>query len=367
MDPHPAPYDAIVVVSFGGPEAPEEIMPFLRNVTRGRDVPEERLALVAEQYMATGGRSPINDQNRALVDALSAELAAHGHDLPVYWGNRNWAPYLTDTVEQMHADGVRRALAFVTSAYSSYSACRQYLDDIEAARAAVGEDAPVIDKIRQFWNHPGFVEPLREGVVRAVDALTTGDGALDPAEVRLVGTAHSLPMSMAQTSDYELQLRDALDLVAESVPVLDTDLVWQSRSGPPQVPWLEPDVNDHLRHLAAEGVHRPGNTVEPGIERGNHLPRLGRFGERGEAAEVGAEQHGADRLPAAPPQRAALHPCGAAPAEIGLEQRGHGRPRRQRGERRCREARDLAQAVGIGRREGLPAGPGQHRALRRRP
>jgi protoporphyrin/coproporphyrin ferrochelatase len=248
------PYDALIVVSFGGPEGPDDVMPFLRNVTRGRDVPDERLAVVAEQYMTTGGRSPINDQNRALVDALRVELASNGLDLPVYWGNRNWAPYLADTVATMRDDGVERALAFVTSAYSSYSACRQYLDDIETARATVGDGAPRIDKIRQFWNHPGFVEPFRDGVARAVDALTTGADPLDPADLRLVATAHSLPMSMAATSDYEAQLRDALALVAEAAPGIPTDLVWQSRSGPPQVPWLEPDVNDHLRDLRADGV-----------------------------------------------------------------------------------------------------------------
>jgi ferrochelatase len=248
------PYDAIVVVSFGGPEGPDDVMPFLRNVTRGRDVPDERLAVVAEQYMTTGGRSPINDQNRALVTALRDELSANGHDLPVYWGNRNWAPYLTDTVSAMRDDGVRRALAFVTSAYSSYSACHQYLDDIAAARSQVGPDAPPIDKLRQFWNHPGFVGPFRDGVAAAVDALTTGDDALTAGQLRLVGTAHSLPVSMARTCDYETQLLDALALIGETAPDIGRDLVWQSRSGPPQVPWLEPDVNDHLRALAADGV-----------------------------------------------------------------------------------------------------------------
>lgn len=257
----PSTYDAIVVVSFGGPEGPDDVMPFLRNVTRGRDVPDDRLALVADQYMTTGGRSPINDHNRALVAALRDELAAHGHDLPVYWGNRNWDPYLPDVVATMRDDGVSRALAFVTSAYSSYSACRQYLDDIDAARATVGRGAPRIDKIRQFWNHPGFIEPLRDGIAQAVAALTTGEGALDPTRVRLLGTAHSLPTSMAATSDYEVQLRDALGLVAEAAPGLATDLVWQSRSGPPQVPWLEPDVNDHLRALAGQGVE--GVVVAP--------------------------------------------------------------------------------------------------------
>lgn len=245
------PYDAVVVVSFGGPEGPDDVMPFLENVTRGRGVPPERLAIVAEQYLRFGGVSPINGQNRALVAALQDELAARGVDLPVYWGNRNWAPYLTDTVRQMRDDGVGNALAFVTSAYSSYSACRQYLDDIAAARAAVGDDAPRIDKLRQFWNHPGFVEPFRDGLRAALDRWS----GVDASRTRLLFSAHSLPVSMAATSDYEAQLRDAMDLVGGDVaPTLARELVWQSRSGPPQVPWLEPDVNDRLRALADEGV-----------------------------------------------------------------------------------------------------------------
>lgn len=248
-----AAYDAVVVVSFGGPEAPADVVPFLENVTRGRGVPPERLAVVAEQYLQFGGLSPINAQNRALVAALEVELAAHGHDLPVYWGNRNWGPYLADTVQQMSDDGVRRALAFVTSAYSSYSACRQYLEDIDAARAAVGPTAPRIDKIRQFWNHPGFVEPFREGLRDALDALATST----PSITRLLFSAHSLPLSMAATSDYEAQLRDAVALVAGTVaPTIPAELVWQSRSGPPQVPWLEPDVNDRIRDLAEDGVQQ---------------------------------------------------------------------------------------------------------------
>ena len=246
-DTGPTPYDAVVVVSFGGPEGPDDVMPFLENVTRGRGVPRERLEEVAEQYLATtGGVSPINAQNRALTEALQAELAEAGHDLPVYWGNRNWQPFLADTVAEMTADGVRRAIAFVTSAYSSYSGCRQYREDIAAARAAAGPNAPEIDKLRQFWNHPGFVEPFRDGLR---DALADLDPAVR-ARTRLVFTAHSLPVSMAATSDYQTQLEDAVALVADDVaPDLPRDLVWQSRSGPPQVPWLEPDVNDHLRAL----------------------------------------------------------------------------------------------------------------------
>ncbi|QGG96182.1 ferrochelatase [Actinomarinicola tropica] len=246
-----ARYDAVVVVSFGGPEGPDDVMPFLENVTRGRGVPRERLEEVAEQYMLFGGVSPINAQTGALVDALRAELGADGPDLPVYWGNRNWRPYLADTMAEMAHDGVRRALAFVTSAYSSYSACRQYLEDIDAARAAVGPEAPSVDKIRQYWNHPGFVDPFRDGLRAALADL----GDRDARRTHLLFTAHSLPLSMAASSDYELQLRDAMELVAGHVaPDAPRELVWQSRSGPPQVPWLEPDVNDRLRTLSTTGV-----------------------------------------------------------------------------------------------------------------
>ncbi|WFE27942.1 ferrochelatase [Solwaraspora sp. WMMD791] len=249
-------YDALVLLSFGGPEGPDDVLPFLHNVTRGRNVPPERLAEVAEHYQHFGGVSPINQQCRDLLAAIRADLAAHGVDLPVYWGNRNWHPMLADTVARMRDDGVRRALAFATSAYGGYSSCRQYWEDIAAARAAVGPDAPVIDKLRQFHDHPGFVLPHAEAV-RA--ALAT----LDPAvrqRTRLVFTAHSIPTSMAAVAGpeggrYQAQLAETARLVAaEAAPDLPYDLVWQSRSGPPQVPWLEPDVNDHLRDLAGQGV-----------------------------------------------------------------------------------------------------------------
>src|SRR6478672_1518078 len=154
------PYDAVLVVSFGGPDGPEDVLPFLENVLRGRNVPRERMMEVADHYYAFGGRSPINDQNRALIAALETELATHGPKLPVYWGNRNWHPLLPDTIAQMATAGVRHALAFVTSAYSSYSSCRQYLENIAAARAEVGPNAPQIDKLRAFFNHPGFIEPM---------------------------------------------------------------------------------------------------------------------------------------------------------------------------------------------------------------
>ncbi|GAB2958918.1 ferrochelatase [Micromonospora polyrhachis] len=249
-------YDALVLVSFGGPERPDDVLPFLANVTRGRGIPPERLAQVAEHYQQFGGVSPINQQCRDLIAALEADFAANGLDLPVYWGNRNWHPMLADTVAQMRDDGVRRALAFVTSAYGGYSSCRQYQEDIAAARAAVGPDAPLIDKLRQFWDHPGFVEPH-------ADAVRAALGTLDPARrdsTRLVFTAHSVPVTMAAASGpeggrYEAQLHEVARLVAGiAAPDLPYDLVWQSRSGPPHVPWLEPDVNDHLAVLAADGV-----------------------------------------------------------------------------------------------------------------
>jgi ferrochelatase len=236
-------YDAFLLLSFGGPEGPDDVIPFLENVTRGRGVPPERLAEVAEHYRHFGGVSPINDQCRALLAALEPRL-----DLPVYWGNRNWHPMLADTVKKMRDDGVRRALAFVTSPFGGFSSCRQYWDDIAKARAVVGDGAPEIDKIRHYHDHPGFIEPFAEGV-RA--AMTPG--------ARLVFTAHSIPTTMDTHSGpdghrYTGQLTETARLVADAAGVTDWDLVWQSRSGPPSVPWLEPDVNDHLKALAKTGV-----------------------------------------------------------------------------------------------------------------
>ncbi|GAA4600280.1 ferrochelatase [Actinoplanes octamycinicus] len=249
-------YDAFVLLSFGGPEKPDDVMPFLRNVVRGRGVPDERLAEVREHYMHFGGVSPINQQCRDLLAAVQAEFAGHGIDLPAYWGNRNWHPMLADTVAQMRDDGVEHALGFATSAYGGYSSCKQYWEDIAAARKAVGPKAPLISKLRQFHDHPGFVEPQADGV-RA--ALAT----LDPARratTRIVYTAHSIPVSMARTAGptggrYTAQLEETARLVqARAAEDLEHDLVWQSRSGPPQVPWLEPDINDHLETLAEKGV-----------------------------------------------------------------------------------------------------------------
>lgn len=243
-------YDAVLVLSFGGPEGQDDVIPFLQNVLRGRDVPPTRMEAVAGHYRRFGGVSPINGQNRALVAALKEELAAHGPDLPVYWGNRNWHPMLTDTVGQMAADGVGRALVFVTSAFGSYSGCRQYRDDLAAARAAVGAGAPELEKLRLFYNHPGFIEPVATGL----RATLVGVG---PAPVVLF-SAHSIPTAMSDGAPYLAQLRVASALVAErsgvgGSGVGDWELVFQSRSGPPTQPWLEPDVVDRLRSLAPSG------------------------------------------------------------------------------------------------------------------
>jgi protoporphyrin/coproporphyrin ferrochelatase len=279
-----ANYDAFLLLSFGGPEGPDDVMPFLRNVTRGRGVPEERLMEVAEHYYAQGGVSPINAQCRDLLAAVGADFAARGVDLPLYWGNRNWQPLLTTTVARMASDGVRRAVAFVTSAYSSYSACRQYRDDIERALAEAGPDAPVIDKVRPYFNHPGFIEPFADAARAALRTLPpqAQDGA------RLVFTAHSVPEAMAAASGspsagsarpgaaggrYAAELAEAARLITGKVRAPSSperaagdcpprfDLVYQSRSGAPGVPWLGPDIGDHLAKLAADGV--PGVVIVP--------------------------------------------------------------------------------------------------------
>ena len=245
-----ARHDAVLLLSFGGPEGPDDVMPFLENVTRGRGVPPERLAEVAEQYQRFGGVSPINEQNRALIVALQAELDRRGRDITVHWGNRNWAPYLEDTVAELAAAGHRRILAVTTSAYSSYSACRQYLEDIERARGRL-DDPPLIDKVRPYWNHPGFVLAVADRLREAVDSLTEGQRS----SARLAFTAHSIPLSMARTSDYQEQLLDVAATVTDHLALdLPWELVYQSRSGPPQVPWLEPDIVDHLTQLAGDGV-----------------------------------------------------------------------------------------------------------------
>ena len=253
----PPAYDAFLLVSFGGPEGPDDVIPFLENVTRGRGIPRERLAEVGKHYHLFGGVSPINQQCRELIAAIKARFGACGMDLPIYWGNRNWDPYLADTVRQMARDGVRRAIAFVTSAYSSYSSCRQYLDDIERARQRAGPGAPRIDKLRAYFNHPGFVEPLAESPRAALATLS--------AAVRdhacLVFTAHSLPTAMAASSGphggaYVAQLNEVARLVSERVDggAHPRRVVFQSRSGPPSQPWLGPDVADHMAELADAGA-----------------------------------------------------------------------------------------------------------------
>ncbi|MET7983850.1 ferrochelatase [Streptomyces sp. NPDC005281] len=263
-----SPYDALLLLSFGGPEGPDEVVPFLENVTRGRGIPKERLKEVGQHYFLFDGISPINDQNRALLDALRKDFAGHGLDLPVYWGNRNWAPYLTDTLREMAADGRRRILVLATSAYASYSGCRQYREDLAGALAVLegeGLEPPRVDKLRHYFNHPGFVEPMTESVLGSLAEL--------PEDVRagahLVFTTHSIPVAAADTSGpaeghgdggaYVRQHLDVARLIAEAVrEKTGTDhpwrLVYQSRSGAPHIPWLEPDICDHLEELHGAGA-----------------------------------------------------------------------------------------------------------------
>ncbi|MDX6258305.1 MAG: protoporphyrin/coproporphyrin ferrochelatase [Frankiales bacterium] len=245
-------YDGFLLLGFGGPEAPEEVMPFLRHVTAGRNVPDERLRSVAEHYEHFGGVSPINVQNRALLSAVREAFPTKDIELPSYWGNRNSQPWLADTVAQMAADGVTRALVLATSATGGYSGCRQYRENLRDARLSGG---PALVKLRHFFNHPGFIAANVDRVEAALAQLP------DPYGARLVFTAHSVPLSMNDTAGpagglYLQQQRETARLVADAVrgPGAEFDLVWQSRSGPPQVRWLEPDVNDHLRRLAADGV-----------------------------------------------------------------------------------------------------------------
>ncbi len=257
--------DALLLLSFGGPEGPEDVRPFLENVTRGRGVPPERLDEVAQHYLHFGGVSPINRLNRDIIEAVRAELGGAGIDLPVYFGNRNWHPMVADTVRTMLDDGVRRALVFPTSAYGGYSACRQYDEDIERARAAVGPAAPDLVKLRQFFDHPLFVDAVVDAVRAAFDSLppTVRDDA------RLVFTAHSVPMSADRSAGppeegghrYSRQIAEAARLVAERLGITGYDVVWQSRSGPPAVPWLAPDIVDHVDALHEQGV--PAVVVSP--------------------------------------------------------------------------------------------------------
>lgn len=263
-------YDSILVVGFGGPEGPRDVMPFLENVTRGRNVPRERLLEVAEHYHHFGGKSPINDQARALISALETELRTREIDLPIYWGNRNWHPFLADTLRSMRDHGRRRTIGFVLSAYSSYSSCRQYLDNIEQARALVGAGAPIVEKLRAFYNHPEFIAANAERVRDAISRVLPANRSL----ARLAFTAHSIPKTMADRCDYEAQVTETCRLVAERVG-LSRDrwrLVYQSRSGRPSDPWLEPDILDHLRSLASQSV--PSVVIHPVGFLSDHLEVL---------------------------------------------------------------------------------------------
>ena len=265
--PDVRPYDALLLVSFGGPERPEDVIPFLENVTRGRGIPRERLAEVGEHYFRFGGRSPINDQNREFLGALREDLRANGIDIPVYWGNRNWDPYLADTVRRMREDGVQRAACFVTSAYSSYSSCRQYRENLADAVAAV-PGAPALDKLRHYFNHPGFVEPMVDAALAALAQLA------EPVreDAHLAFVTHSIPTAMNDASGgplggvgqraggaYVLQHRSVMAEIVDRVRQ-ETGrrhshaLVYCSRSGAPHVPWLEPDINDHLKALMPPAV-----------------------------------------------------------------------------------------------------------------
>lgn len=239
------PYDALLVVSFGGPEGPDDVMPFLENVLRGKNVPRDRMLEVSEHYQHFGGISPINQQCRDLIAELKTELESNGPNLPIYWGNRNWAPMLDDTIKQMADDGVKRAVAYFTNTYSCYSGCRQYRENIAEAQQAVGENAPRIEKLRMAYNHPAFIETMTELVQVELDKI--------PSERRsaasVLFTAHSIPLSMAENCAYEKQLKESCRLVSEAVAHTNWELVYQSRSGPPQQPWLEPDICDRISEL----------------------------------------------------------------------------------------------------------------------
>jgi ferrochelatase len=239
------PIDAILFVSFGGPEGPEDVIPFLENVLRGKNVPRERMLEVAEHYNHFGGVSPINQQCRDLISAMQAELDRRGLKLPIYWGNRNWHPMLTGTLESMKQDGRKRAIAFFTSMFSCYSGCRQYRENIAAAMLQTGTDAPLVEKVRMGFNHPKFIEAQ-------VDCLRTALSKIDPdlrASTPVLFSAHSIPKTMADNSRYELQLNEAAGLVCKTLGHGNWEVVYQSRSGPPQQPWLEPDVCDRIEEL----------------------------------------------------------------------------------------------------------------------
>ena len=234
-------FDALFFVSFGGPEKHDDVIPFLENVLRGKPVPRERMLEVAEHYYHFDGKSPINDQNRELIAALQPKL-----DIPIYWGNRNWHPYIAETLQKMHADGVRKAAVFVTSAYGSYSGCRQYREDIGKALDSTGLGDLVLEKLPHFCLTPQYTEVMAERVRDAYKQVSE--------TAALVFTAHSIPTAMADTSPYVQQLKQSCESVAQAVGRTSWELVYQSRSGAPSQPWLEPDILSHLRKLHGEGV-----------------------------------------------------------------------------------------------------------------
>ncbi len=273
-DETPYPFDAVLLLSFGGPEGPDDVVPFLENVTRGRGIPRERLIEVGQQYLRFGGVSPLNGQNRAMLAALEAELESdeRTRGLPLYWANRNWKPFVEDTVARLASEGKRRVAVFVTSLFGSYSGCRQYQEDLVRARLSAGPGAPDLIKLRNAFDHPGFIEPMIESVCVSLNELgddVSADGADAEAvleQVRVVFSAHSLPLTQAESSPYERRLRYAAELIAEGVAVrtgrpCSFDLAFQSRSGPSTQPWLEPYVGDHVEALREVGV--PGAIVVP--------------------------------------------------------------------------------------------------------
>lgn len=247
-----APYDAILVISFGGPEAREDVIPFLENVLRGRNVPRARMLEVAEHYYHYDGVSPINRHCRELIAALREELDSSGVGLPIFWGNRNWHPLLPDTLGEMAGKGIRHAVGFVISAFSSYSSCRQYRENVEQAQALVGATAPRVDKVRVFYNHPLFISASSDRLKSALQNVPQDRRAA----AHVAFTAHSIPVSMSNQCDYVMQLMETCRLVAETLGIGagHWKLVYQSRSGRPEDPWLGPDINDHLRSLPEHGV-----------------------------------------------------------------------------------------------------------------
>ncbi len=329
----PTRYDAVLLSGFGGPEGQDDVIPFLRNVTRGRGIPDERLEEVSHHYRHFGGVSPINDQNRALLDALRAAFAAAGLDLPIYWGNRNWAPYLDEALQQAAADGVRTMLAIPTSAYSSYSSCRQYREDWADALEATGLQGTMqIDKTRQFFDHPGFVQPFIEGVEAAV-AEARGAGHADDA-IEVLFATHSIPTADAERSGapdlfswgagggYEGQhLAVAEHVMQQTAPEVAWQLVYQSRSGPPSQPWLEPDINDAIEAL--EG--RTAVIIVPLGFVSDHMEVMWDLDE--EALET-AEEHGlwARRTPTP-----GTHPAYVSALVDLVQERIEGRPVDERG------------------------------------